>query len=230
MGKTANKNKDKCDARTQFNDNDFVIVIGREFGSGGRTIGKLIAKKLGIDYYDTELLSEAAKSLGVSPEIFKEHDEKKPSSLRVFLQGAYGIADNFHSVPLTGEGIYNVQSNIIRNVCKKGSCIIVGRNADFVMRNHPRLLSVFLHSPIENRVKKIMERKEALSEEEARELALRHDRRRESYYNFYTGEKRWGQASNYHLTLDTSSMDTEDLVDFIINVAEKKFQPEGEKK
>lgn len=208
---------------SDMKDRDFVIVIGREFGSGGRTIGKIIAQKLGIEYYDTELLSKAAESLGVSPEIFRKHDEKKPSALRTFLQGAYGIADNFHCVPLTGEKIYGVQCDIIKDLCRKGSCVIVGRNADFVMRNHPRLLSVFLHAPIEHRAKRIMDRREALSEGEARDLAQQHDRRRESFYNFYTGEKRWGQASNYHLSLDTSSLSNETVADIIIKVAENKF-------
>lgn len=205
-------------------DKDFIIVIGRQFGSGGRTIGKIIAQKLGIGYYDTELLSRAAESLGVRPEIFKEHDEKRPSALRTFLQGAYGIADNFHVVPLTGERIYSVQSKIIKEVCRKGSCVIVGRNADFVMRKHPRLLSVFFHSPIEHRARRIMERKEAVTEDEAIDMAQQHDKRRESFYNYYRGEKLWGQAHNYHLTLDTSTMDNDAVADLIISVAKKKFE------
>ena len=224
MGNPARDKKEQKEERASLKDKDFIIVIGRQFGSGGRTIGKLIAQKLGIDYYDTELLAKAAESLGVRQEIFKEQDEKRPSALRAFLQGAYGIADNFHAVPLTGERIYTVQSKIIKDVCKKGSCVIVGRNADFVMRKHPGLFSVFLHSPLEHRARRIMERKEAITESEARDLAQQHDRRRESYYNFYRGEKLWGQANNYHLCLDTSTMDNESAADFIIDVAKKKFE------
>lgn len=200
-----------------------MIVIGRQFGSGGRTIGKLVASKLGIEYYDTRLISKAAQKEGVSPEIFKNHDEKKPSVLKAILQGAYGIADNFHTVPLSGERIYRVQSNLIKDLCKKGSCVIVGRNADFILRNHPKLLSVFLHSPLELRASKIVERGEADTIEEALELAKRHDRRRESYYNFYTGEKKWGVADNYHLSLDTSCLDNESVAEIIISIAKKKF-------
>lgn len=205
---------------------NFVIVIGRQFGSGGRTIGKLIANRLGIDYYDSELLTKAAEAEGLSPEIFKDHDERKPSVLKSILQGAYGIADNFHTVPLSGERIYKAQTKVIKDLCKKGSCVIVGRNADFILRNHPNLLSIFLHSPLTQRVKRIMQRKEALTEEEASEMARRHDKRRESYYNFYTGEKKWGEADNYHLSLDTSCMGNEDIVDLIITLAEKKFKAE----
>lgn len=203
---------------------NFVIVIGRQFGSGGRTIGKIIASRLGIDYFDTELLKRAAEKEGMNPEMFKEHDEKKPSVLKVILQGAYGIADNFHTVPLSEERIYRAQSNVIKDLCKKGPCVIVGRNADFVMRRHPNLLSVFLHSPIEQRTRRILERAEALSEDEAMEMARRHDRRRESYYNFFTGEKKWGVADNYHLSLDTSFLDNESVADIIIAMAKEKFR------
>lgn len=202
---------------------NFVIVIGREFGSGGRTVGKIISEKLGIKYYDTELLSKAARSVGVSDEIFLAQDEKRPSPLRAFLQGAYGIPDNFHTVPLTGERIYSTQCRVIKDLCKKNSCVIVGRNADFVMRSHPHLLSVFLHSPIEMRAQRILERKEAATFQEACDMASRHDRQREAYYNFYTGEKRWGSASNYHLSLDTSCLDNETVADIIISLAKKKF-------
>lgn len=202
----------------------FVIVIGREFGSGGRTIGRIIANHFGISYYDTELLSNAAKSLGVSEEIFKEHDEKKPSPFRAFLQGAYGIPDNFHAVPLSGERCYSAQSRVIKDICKNESCVIVGRNADYVLRKHPHLLSVFLHSPIEIRAQRILDRNEAQNLQEACEKARQHDKQREAFYNFYTGEKRWGNASNYHLSLDTSTLDNQTVADIIIDVAKKKFK------
>ena len=205
-------------------ENNFVIVIGREFGSGGRTIGKLLASRLGIDYYDTELLKKAAESEGVNPEIFKDHDEKKPSVLKVLLQGAYGIADNFHTVPFSGVSMYNSQCKVIKDVCKRGSCVIVGRSADCILGDHPRMLSVFLHSPLEARAERIVKRGEASSFEEACETAKQHDKRRESYYNFYTGEKKWGVASNYHLSLDTSCLDNDSIVEIIQEIARKKFR------
>lgn len=206
---------------------DLLIVIGRQFGSGGRTIGKLIASRMGLEYYDTELLKKAAQSEGVSEQIFEQHDEKKPSVLKALLQGAYGIADNFHTVPISSERIYNVQSRVIKDLCRKGPCVIVGRNADFIMRNNPHLLSIFLHAPLEKRVEKILERKEAMSKEEAEELARHHDRRREAFYNFYRGEKLWGVASNYHLSIDTSAFDNETVAQMIIEVAKNKFNSQG---
>ena len=202
---------------------NMVIVIGRQFGSGGRTIGKLIAERLGIGYYDSELLKKAAESEGLDPSVFKEHEEKRPSILKHILQGAYGIADNFHTVPLSSERIYKAQSKVIKDLCRKGSCVIVGRNADFILREHPYLVSVFLHSPLSHRVKRIMERREAINQEEAEALAIKNDRRRESFYNFYTAEKKWGVADNYDLSLDTSQLKNETVADIIIKFAESKL-------
>lgn len=207
---------------------NFVIVIGRQFGSGGRTIGKLIATRLGIDYYDTEILNRAAQKEGLNPEMFKHHEEKKPSVLKMILQGVYGIADNFHTVPVSSENIYKKQSQVIKDLAAKGSCVIVGRNADFILRDHPRMLSVFLHSPLELRSQRIVGRGEADTPEKAMEIATRHDKRREAYYNFYTGDKKWGVASNYHLSLDTSCLDNESVAEYIIGIAKKKFNPERE--
>lgn len=204
---------------------NFVIVIGREFGSGGRTIGKLLASRLGIDYYDTELLQKAAESQGLNPEIFKDHDEKKPSVLKVLLQGAYGIADNFHTVPFSGVSMHNSQCKVIKDICKKGSCVIVGRSADRILCNHPRMLSIFLHSPLETRAQRIVKRGEASTIEEACEIARQHDRRRESYYNFYSGDKKWGAASNYHLSLDTSKFDNDTILEIILSLIKSNFSP-----
>lgn len=204
---------------------NFVVVIGRQFGSGGRTIGKLVASKLGVDYYDTELLKKAAAAEGVNPDILKIHDEKKPASLfKALLQGSYGIADNFHTVPISSERVYNAQSKVIKDCCEKNSCVIVGRNADFILREHPFLLSVFLHSPLEERVKRILKRQEAMTEDEAIEMARHHDKRRESFYNFYTGDRKWGVASNYDITIDTSSLDNESVAEIIIEVAKRKWR------
>ena len=206
---------------------DAVIVIGRQFGSGGRTIGHEIACRLGIDYYDTEVFAEASRRLGLNPEIFYDHDEKKPSLLRTLMQGAFGIADNFHFVPLNGELIYQEQSRVIRDVCKKGPCVIVGRTADCILAGEPHLFSVFLHAPLDHRVNNILRRREALSKTEARDLALKQDKKREAYYNFYRGENKWGTATNYHLTVDTSLLDTENAASLIIQAFLSRIKSES---
>lgn len=203
-------------AMPRQNDN-YVIVIGREFGSGGRRIGQKLARRLGCAYYDKELLTEAAASMGFMPEIFDLHDEKKPSVLNSFFQSFYGITQSYNENACGGASLYREQSKVIKRLCEQGPCIIVGRTADYVLRDHPRLLSVFLHSPLEHRAARIVERGEASTETEAMEMAQRRDRERESYYNYYTG-RRWGRANNYHLTLDASRLDDDTIVSLLANI------------
>lgn len=202
---------------------NLVIVIGRQFGSGGRRIGKLIAERLGISYYDKELLSEAACSLGYAPEIFAAADEKKPSVMRSVLQGVYGIADNFHTTSMSGERLYERQSEIIRKIGDMGDCVIVGRTADYVLRDKPGLVSVFMHATIEHRARMIVERRDSMTIDNAIELARKHDHNRESYYNYFTG-RNWGRASNYHITIDASAISDSDTADLIISYAKAKMK------
>lgn len=200
---------------------DTVIVIGRQFGSGGRRIGRLVAERLGVPYYDKELLSHAAKSLGFSPDVFAAADEKRPSAFHTLLQSMYGIADNFHTTSISGERLYEQQSKVIREICSKGSCVIVGRTADYVMRDHPGLVSVFLHAPVKWRAEKIVRRGEAMCCENAIEQAQKHDRNRENYYNYYTSGH-WGRADNYHLCLNSSLLSESRIADLIIEFARDK--------
>ncbi len=199
-----------------------IIVIGRQFGSGGRRIGKLIAERLQCPYYDKELLSKTAESMGYAHEIFDLHDEKKPSPFRTLLQGVYGIPDNFHDTSMCAEQLYKEQSKVIRELGEKGSCVIVGRTADYVMRHHPGLVSVFLHAPVELRAKAIVKRGDSITEQSAIDMANKHDHNREKYYNYYTGSQRWGRASNYHLSIDASSLTDNEIVDIIIDYARRK--------
>lgn len=201
---------------------DPIIVIGRQFGSGGRKIGRLIAEKMAIPYYDKELLSHAASRLGFSPDIFAAADERRPSTFHTLLQGMYGIADNFHATSISGEKLYEQQSKVIREICAKGPCVIVGRTADYVLRDHPGIVSVFLHAPREWRAGKIVSRGDCKSLEDAVALASKYDRNRHDYYNYYTG-RRWGHADNYHLSLDASLLSEEDAAAIIISFARNKL-------
>lgn len=216
------KDNDKITSAQGIDTPNTVIVIGRLFGSGGRRIGKLVAEKLGIAYFDKELLAHAAGSLDYTQDIFAAHDERKPSPLRSLLQGVFGIADNFHDVSLSGESLYRAQCDVIRKICESQSCVIVGRTADHIMRHHEGLVSVFLHSPIEARTRSIIERGDASDPDEAASLARKNDREREGYYNYYTG-RHWGRASNYHLTLDSSSMSDDDVASIIVEFAKRRI-------
>ncbi len=191
----------------------FLIVIGREYGSGGRRIGKMLATRLGVPYYDRTLLSEAASRLGYSPDIFVSKDEKRPSLLRSILSFSLGAPTaNISGSTMSDEKIYEFQSRIIKEICGRESCVIVGRTADYVMREHPRMLSLFIHAPQQCRAEAIIRRGETSDMHEAMEIASRNDRKRASYYNYYTNRESWGRASNYHLSFDSSRISNEAIL------------------
>lgn len=194
---------------------NFVIVIGRQYGGGGRKLGKALAEHLEVPYYDKELLAKAAEALGYSEKIFDKADEKKPSFLRSLLSFNYGATTAlYNNFSLSNENIYRLQSEVIKSICEKSSCVIVGRTADYVMRDHPGLISIFVHSPEEVRARRIVERGEASSRHEAIEMAHKKDSDRESYYNYFTNRK-WGKADNYDLTVDSSKFSLENIVKLI---------------
>ena len=201
-----------------------IIVIGRQFGSGGRSIGRNLARRLGYKYYDTELLKNVARRYGFSEGIFRSHEEKRPSVLRSMLQGTFGIADNFHEVSISSERLYAEQSKVIREIASEGGCVIVGRTADYILRDFPNMTSIFLHAPVEYRCSHIVDRGEAINYSQAIEMAKKRDKARENYYNYFTGTNLWGKASNYDLCLDSSCIDEEAIVNIIISYIKDKFK------
>lgn len=212
------------EAETQ--EKKYVITIGRQYGSGGREIGKLVADMLGIKYYDKELLTESAKAAGVKPELFEAADERTPSffsnlwSFNLgFNSGSYLIGNS----PLSDDNIYRAQSNVMKNLAEQSSCVIVGRSADYVLRNHPYLISVFIHSSIEERIIRIMNRTDIDSAETARETAEKKDKLRASYYNFYT-DKTWGSSMSYDLSIDSSKLPTETVANIIVEYVKCRLQ------
>lgn len=191
-----------------------VIVIGRCFGAGARAIGGLLSRSLGMPVYDREVLKEAAEGFGFSREFFARADEKRPSLFKRLVTQAYGVQEAFLSDTFSSENIYQAQSKVIRAIARRGPCIIIGRTADYILRDFPGLLSVFLHAPLSYRAPKIVERGDAASEEEAIELARQMDKRRQEYYNYFTG-RQWGCAINYDLTLDSSLLPPEKTAEII---------------
>lgn len=192
-----------------------VFVIGRRFGAGGRAIGKALAAKLGIPYFDKSLLEEAARNSGLSPEVFAHADEKRPSIFRQWITAAYGVADNSGYETFSGNSLYRAQSEVMRSLAQKGPCVFVGRSADYILRDFPGLVSVFIHASDGSRAERIVNRGDALDSAKALELAYRRDRDRENFYNYFT-DRHWGHADNYHLSFDSSSMSAEDAADLII--------------
>lgn len=202
---------------------EFVIVVGRQFGSGGRKLGHKLAAELGLPYYDKEVLSEAAKSFGYSPEIFAQYDEKRPSALRSLLSHTFGVTDSFYTQSsLTSENIYDRQSRVIRSLAENGGGIFVGRSSDYILRDHPNLISIFLHAPLEWRGEQVAKRGDAENKEKGKELARRIDKMRHDFYNYFTG-RNWGHSDNYHLSVDSSLFDEDSLAEIILVFIRKRF-------
>lgn len=207
-------------------DKKFTITVGRTFGSGGRVLGRLIAERLGISFYDKRLLLEAARQSGVAPEYFERNDERMPR----FISGVFSFAHGYNPMAwysdptsISSDSIYKAQCDFIRELAARESCVIVGRTADYVLRDVPGVINIFVHAPERDCISRIIERHDAMSPDEARALARRANKLRSSFYNFYT-DKTWGDASSYDLTVDSSLMPMERLADFIISYVRLRQQ------
>lgn len=192
-----------------------VLNIGREFGSGGREIGKLVAQKLGIPYYDKELIVLAAEKSGLSPEYLTSLDEQSVSSFLYSFSGAnfsMGMRVNSVNVLPPADQLFLSQSEVIRDIAKQGGAVIVGRCADYVLQEKYNHLNVFIHAPLRQRVQRVMER-HALERKAAESLIAKTDKNRANYYLHFTGEK-WGDRKCFDLIL-SSSIGIEAAVDII---------------
>jgi len=201
-----------------------IITIGRQFGSGGKEIGIRLAKELGIPFYDKELLSEAARTSGLCEKIVENFDERPKSLL-------YSIAMDSYSFALPGVGVsesleqqvYLATFNTIRRIAEEGPCVMIGRCADYVLQDNPNHLSLFIHAPLETRVKRICET-ENLTEEKARQLITKTDKRRAAYYEYYSS-KRWGALDSYHFCLDSSYLGISRTVELIRALVDHRENP-----
>lgn len=190
-----------------------IITIGRQFGSGGKAVARILGAKLGIRVYDNELITEAARESGFSRELFERSDERKrPLSLSSLLNtGRYGhFSDNY----INDSDLFRIQSETIRRIASEGSAIFVGRASDFVLRDLEDCVNVFLTAPLELRRQFVAEREE-LSPKEAEALILKREKEREAYYNYLTFGQ-WGYAANYDLCIDSSILGFEGTAELII--------------
>lgn len=194
-------------------DNELIINVGRQFGSGGRLVALALGRKLGIPVYDQELIAKAAEQSGFSKELFANSDEKRNllalSSFIVDI-GRFGSADNY----MSDNQLFVIQSNVIRSLADKGPAIFIGRCSDYILRDR-KCLDVFVTATDEVRIKRIAERMD-ITPEQADSLMRKKDRTRETYYNYYTFGN-WGVASNYDLCVDSSVLGIEGTADMIID-------------
>ncbi len=202
-----------------------IITIGREYGSGGNDIGKALAKKLGVPFYDKEILSLAAQESGICEELIKDHDEKPVSSyLFSLIQGVGDVSQPTLSggdMPLNHR-IFMAQFKAISQVAAQGPCVIVGRCADYVLKDQPHMVNLFLYADVAARIERTM-RKQNISRAEAKDLVHKRDKQRQGYYNFFA-DGNWGHRSNYHLMFNTTGFTPESAADAIIAFIENKAE------
>lgn len=192
-----------------------IITVSREFGSGGRIIGKMVAEKLGIAYYDKEIIAKVAEKTGFAEEFIEKNGEYSPSK-SIF---AYAVVSRDRAGSSMNDYIFSVQRKIILDIAEKGPCVIVGRCADDILSDHDKALHVFIYGEKDKKVKKIMDTHN-ISEKEALRLMKATDKKRSINYNYYT-DKQWGKAGNYDLCLNSSALGYEVCADIIAGIINK---------
>ena len=193
-----------------------IITISREFGSGGRTIGRKVAEELGIPFYDKELVDQIAMESGFAPKFVEEHGEHSPSgslfSYAFSPQGVHGIMNGLS----TADFLWNIQCNVILQLAEKGPCVIVGRNADYILKDREDALHVYVFADTPYRAERIV-RLYGDSEKTPEQRLAEKDKRRRVNYQHYTG-RTWGQAQNYDICLDTGVLGIEQCTDIVVDI------------
>ena len=200
-----------------------IITIGRQFGSGGREIGELVAKKYGIKCYDKELLSRAAKESGFCEEMIQNHDERPTNSfLYNLVMDTYSFgynASSFVDMPISHK-VFLAQFDTIKKIAEEGPCVIVGRCADYALSDYSNVLNIFIHADEEFKIANIKKRfADVKTDEQAREMMNKKDKQRQSYYNYYSSKK-WGRSDSYDLSINSGILGIEGTVKFITQYIE----------
>lgn len=204
----------------------FIINIGRQLGSGGKPVGEIIARRLGIKLYDKELINLAARESGLCPDIFEKADERGRKGVLATLVGYLrapftGYEGGNTNNILANESLFRIQSDVIRDIASRESAIFVGRCADYILRDHPRCVNVFISADDDDRCTRLCAR-ENWTPEQAREMMERADSSRARYYNYYSS-RTWGQAATYHLCVNSSVLGEEGTADLILEFAARKL-------
>ena len=216
-----------------------IITIGRQLGSGGLRIGKQLAEQLNLSFYDKELINLASQESGLSKELFEQADEKKKNNLFgtwFGLRSSLMVGDYQINSSLCNESLFQIQSDVIRRLAEQQSCVFVGRCADYILREHPRCLNIFISADLDDRIRRVSEimqisqeraqastgkvqtfsEKPQAYQERAKDLIRQTDKKRAEYYNYYTS-KEWGAARSYHLCLNSSLLGETETIAYIMN-------------
>lgn len=205
-------------------DKKYTLTIGRQLGSGGREIGEQLASRLGIAFYDKELIQIASQESGLGKQFFEQADEKKSHSL---FGGQFPIlgswTDEYYSTNyLSNETLFQIQSDVIRKLAEKQSAVFVGRCADYILKDNQHCLNIFISANIHDRVNRIAQLQQ-ISEKKALDMIEKTDKKRASYYNYYSN-KIWGSASSYDLCVNSSFWGIDQTVSFIHQLVKQKFE------
>ena len=201
-----------------------IITIARQFGSGGREIGERVAKLLGIPFYDKEIIKDAAAKGNLNEDVVRGIDESAANSLLYTLamgSNILGTASSFgYKMPMNDK-LFILQSDAIRNYAKEGSCVIIGRCSDYVLKDEPNILRIFIYGDLDHRKERVARRHPELKSSSIVDVITKTDKRRASYYNFYTGNK-WGKFDNYDMAINSSTLGIDGAVSVIVESAKNK--------
>ena len=202
---------------------NIIITVARQYGSGGREIGEKIAKELGIPLYDKELITDAASKGSLDTEIIKNIDESAANSLLYTLaMGSNFAGATMHfgyKMPLNDK-LFILQSDIIKGYAKEGSCVIIGRCSDYVLRDEENILRLFIYSDLDHRQERVAKRHPEIKPSQIIDVINKTDKRRSTYYNFYTGNK-WGKYDNYDMAINSSTLGVDGTAELIVSFAKK---------
>ena len=202
-----------------------IITIARQYGSGGREIGERVAAKLNIPIYDKLLITEAASKGNLNEEVIKKADESAANSLLYTLavgSNTLGAAMHFgYKMPLNDK-LFLLQSEVIKDYAKEGSGIFIGRCADYVLRDETNILRLFIYGDLDHRQARVQERHPELKSSQIIDAINKTDKRRSTYYNFYTGNK-WGKYDNYDIAINASTLGIDGTAELIVECAKKKM-------
>ena len=196
-----------------------IITISRQFGSSGHSIAKAVAERLGYTFYDNSLITEVAKESGLSEEFIRENEEYASHSSSFLYQLAMSTAGTY-GYPSVYQKLYEAQTKVIEEIANKEACVIVGRCADYILKDREDCLHVFIHADNEHRSKHILE-KYGPTEKTTAQRIKDKDNKRRNYYRFHT-DREWGVAANYHLALDSGALGEELCVELIVKAAQKE--------
>jgi len=207
---------------------NYVISIGRELGSGGKAIGQIMADKLGIKIYDRSLIDLASKQSGISTDIIKNADEvPRKNALGAMFRAVtipFMSLDSFYSNTINDQSLFKVQSEIINKLSESENCIIVGRCSDYLLRNHPRHLNIFIRADKDDKIKFVCDR-EIIGRETAENMIKKVDKQRAAYHDFYS-ETKWGDSKAYDICINSSILGREATAEFLVEYAKKALKIE----